>query len=77
MLLTSLSFLKEECHAAEQPIYKEAIEISSNQKEVKGRVVDMNGEPLIGATILEKGERMEQSVTWKEISFYQSRIMRC
>lgn len=55
LLLTSLSFLKEECHAAEQPIYKEAIEISSNQKEVKGRVVDMNGEPLIGATILEKG----------------------
>lgn len=54
-VLTSLSFLKEECHAAEQPIYEEAIELTSTQKEVKGRVVDMDGEPLIGATILEKG----------------------
>ena len=36
-------------------IIKETLAINSQQHEIKGRVSDSNGEPLLGANILEKG----------------------
>lgn len=35
---------------------------------VRGTVVDENGEPLIGASVLVKGTQTVRSPTWKEYS---------
>lgn len=54
--ISLFSFFGEECYALEKPVLSETREVSSAHSTVKGRVVDVNGEPLIGATIRVKGE---------------------
>ena len=56
-LLSSFFFLSENGYASEQVTFIETIETPTVNATatVRGRVVDTNGEPLIGATIREKG----------------------
>ena len=46
------------CYASEQQLLRGTIETPSDNYTVRGRVIDVYGEPLIGATIREKGEPM-------------------
>lgn len=49
-------FLGENCYASKRPVFRETVrKASADNSTVRGRVVDVNGEPLIGATIREKG----------------------
>lgn len=43
------------CYASEQQALRGTIEVPSDHNTVRGRVIDIYGEPLIGATIREKG----------------------
>ena len=52
----SLFFLKGgNCYASEQQLLRGTIETPSDKYTVRGLVIDVYGEPLIGATIREKG----------------------
>ena len=52
----SLFFLEGgNCYASEQQLLRGTIEVPSDHNTVRGRVIDIYGEPLIGATIREKG----------------------
>ena len=52
----SLFFLEGgNCYASKQQVLRGTIETSSDNYTVRGRVIDIYGEPLIGATIREKG----------------------
>lgn len=54
--LMSLFFLEGgNCYASEQQLLRGTIETPSDNYTVRGRVIDVYGEPLIGATIREKG----------------------
>ena len=49
-------FLGENCYASKRPVFRETVrKASADNSTVRGRVVDVGGEPLIGATIREKG----------------------
>ena len=48
-------FSGEKSYALKQLGFKEIIEVSTTDSLVRGRVIDMNGEPLIGANVREKG----------------------
>ena len=49
-------FLGENCDASKRPVFRETVrKASADNSTVRGRVVDVSGEPLIGATIREKG----------------------
>lgn len=49
-------FLGENCYASKRPVFRETVrKASADNSTVRGRVVDVSGEPLIGATIREKG----------------------
>lgn len=49
-------FLGENCYASKRPVFRETVrKASADNSTVRGRVVDVSGEPLIGATIQEKG----------------------
>ena len=49
-------FLGENCYASKRPVFRETVrKASADNSTVRGRVVDVIGEPLIGATIREKG----------------------
>lgn len=49
-------FLGENCYASKRPVFRETVrKVSADNSTVRGRVVDVSGEPLIGATIREKG----------------------
>ena len=49
-------FLGENCYASKRPVFRETVrKASAYNSTVRGRVVDVSGEPLIGATIREKG----------------------
>ncbi|KAA5479308.1 SusC/RagA family TonB-linked outer membrane protein [Bacteroides caccae] len=49
-------FLGENCYASKRPVFRETVrKASADNSIVRGRVVDVSGEPLIGATIREKG----------------------
>lgn len=49
-------FLGENCYASKWPVFRETVrKASADNSTVRGRVVDVSGEPLIGATIREKG----------------------
>ena len=49
-------FLGENCYASKRPVFRETVrKASADNSTVWGRVVDVSGEPLIGATIREKG----------------------
>ena len=49
-------FLGENCYASKRPVVRETVrKASADNSTVRGRVVDVSGEPLIGATIREKG----------------------
>ena len=51
-------FLGENCYASKRPVFRETVrKASADNSTVRGRVVDVSGEPLIGATIREKGTR--------------------
>lgn len=52
--ISLLSFFEEDCYAS-RPGSKECVKVSSASFTVRGRVIDTYGEPLIGATIREKG----------------------
>lgn len=52
--ISLLSFFEEDCYAS-QPEPKKNVKVSSVNFTVRGRVVDTYGEPLIGATVIEKG----------------------
>ena len=54
-LISQFFFLSEKCYASEQQMLKQTIEIPADKTTVRGRVVDTKGEPLIGATVREKG----------------------
>jgi len=47
--------LSEKCYASEQQVLKQTVETPADKTTVRGRVVDTKGEPLIGATVREKG----------------------
>ena len=48
-------FLGENCYASKRPVFRETVrKASADNSTVRGRVVDVSGEPLIGATIREK-----------------------
>ena len=52
----SLFFLEGgNCYASKQQLLRGTIETPSDNYTVRGRVIDVYGEPLIGATIREKG----------------------
>ena len=54
--LIGLFFLEGgNCYASEQQVLRGTIEVPSDHNTVRGRVIDIYGEPLIGATIREKG----------------------
>lgn len=54
--LIGLFFLEGgNCYASEQQVLRGTIEIPFDNNTVRGRVIDIYGEPLIGATIREKG----------------------
>ncbi len=54
--LIGLFFLEGgNCYASEQQLLRGTIEAPSDNYTVRGRVIDVYGEPLIGATIREKG----------------------
>ena len=54
--LIGLFFLEGgNCYASEQQALRGTIEVPSDHNTVRGRVIDIYGEPLIGATIREKG----------------------
>jgi len=67
--ISLLAFFEEDCYAS-RPGSKECVKVSSASFTVRGRVIDTYGEPLIGATIREKGGQM-----WRGISFYPFRIV--
>ena len=49
-------FLGENCYASKRPVFRETVrKASADNSTVRGRVVDVSCEPLIGATIREKG----------------------
>ena len=49
-------FLGENCYASKRPVFRETVrKASADNSTVRGRVVDVSGDPLIGATIREKG----------------------
>ena len=49
-------FLGENCSASKRPVFRKTErKASADNSTVRGRVVDVSGEPLIGATIREKG----------------------
>ena len=49
-------FLGENCYASKRPVFRETVrKASADNSTVRGRVVDVSSEPLIGATIREKG----------------------
>ena len=49
-------FLGENCYASKRPVFRETVrKASADNSTVRGRVDDVSGEPLIGATIREKG----------------------
>lgn len=49
-------FLGENCYASKRPVFRETVrKASADNSTVRGRVVDVSGEPLIGATMREKG----------------------
>ena len=55
-LLGLFFFLGENCYASKRPVFRETVrKASADNSTVRGRVVDVSGEPLIGATIREKG----------------------
>ena len=55
-LIGLLFFLGENCYASKRPVFRETVrKASADNSTVRGRVVDVSGEPLIGATIREKG----------------------
>lgn len=43
------------CYASEQQAFRGTIEVLSDNNTVRGRVIGIYGEPLIGATIRERG----------------------
>lgn len=53
--LSLFFFISENSYASEQQVSKQTIETPADKTTVRGRVVDTNGEPLIGATVREKG----------------------
>ena len=54
--LIGLLFLEGgNCYASEQQVLRGTIEVPSDHNTVRGRVIDIYGEPLIGATIRERG----------------------
>lgn len=54
-VISLFTFLGEESYASEQLVSKVKIEIPTTPTTVRGRVVDEKGEPLVGATIRQKG----------------------
>lgn len=54
-LISLFFFLSEKCYASEQQVLKQTVETPADKTTVRGRVVDTKGEPLIGATVREKG----------------------
>lgn len=54
-VISLFSILGEESYASEQLVSKVKIEIPTTPTTVRGRVVDEKGEPLVGATIRQKG----------------------
>lgn len=65
-------FLGENCYASKRPVFRETVrKASADNSTVRGRVVDVSGEPLIGATIREKG-RTRGTVTDIEGNFILS-----
>ena len=49
-------FLGENCYASKRPVFRETVrKASADNSTGRGRVVDVSGDPLIGATIREKG----------------------
>ena len=52
--ISLLAFFEEDCYAS-RPGSKECVKVSSASFTVRRRVIDTYGEPLIGATIREKG----------------------
>lgn len=65
-----LSFFEEDCYAS-RPESKEYVKVSSANFTVRGRVIDTYGEPLVGATIREKGAA-NGTVTDVEGNFFLS-----
>ena len=56
MCIRDSFFLGENCYASKRPVFRETVrKASADNSTVRGRVVDVSGEPLIGATIREKG----------------------
>lgn len=56
--LIGLLFLEGgNCYASEQQALRGTIEVPSDHNTVRGRVIDIYGEPLIGATIRERGSQ--------------------
>ena len=65
-------FLGENCYASKRPVFRETVrKASADNSTVRGRVVDVSGEPLIGATIREKGGT-RGTVTYIEGNFILS-----
>ncbi len=70
-------FLGENCYASKRPVFRETVrKASADNSTVRGRVVDVSGEPLIGATIREKGGTRGTVTDIEEISSYLCRIVR-
>lgn len=72
--ISLLSFFEEDCYAS-RPGSKECVKVSSASFTVRGRVIDTYGEPLIGATIREKGGANGTVTDVEGISFYPFRIV--
>lgn len=69
-----LFFFEEGCYAS-QSEPKENVRVSSVNFTVRGRVIDVYGEPLIGATIREKGGANGTVTDVEGISSYPFRIV--
>lgn len=54
-LVSLFFFLGENCYASQQQVIGEIIVPPADKATVRGRVADTNGEPLMGATVREKG----------------------
>lgn len=54
-IISMFSVLGVKCYALQQN-FKETVESSSIKRTVRGRVLDPNGEPLVGVTVVNKGE---------------------
>lgn len=69
-IISLFSILGVKCYALQQNI-KETVESSTTKHTVRGRVLDSNGEPLVGATVVNKGEA-KGTITDVEGSFVLS-----